>query len=63
MYIGLWYHPHANFESLDVLYSILESLDVRFSSSFILLGDFNVDFYNHQHPLFHKLPEFCIVLY
>ena len=37
------------------LYSILESLDVRILSSFVLLGDFNVDFYNHQHPLFCKL--------
>jgi len=55
VYIGLWYRPPANFESLNVLYSILESLDVRFLSSFILLGGFNVDFYNHQHPLFHKL--------
>ena len=57
VYIGLWYRPPANSESLDVLYSILESLDVRILSSFVLLGDFNVDFYNHQHPLFYKLPR------
>ena len=55
VYIGLWYRPPANSESLDVLYSILESLDVRILSSFVLLGDFNVDFHNHQHPLFCKL--------
>ena len=55
VYIGVWYCPPANSESLDDLYSILESLDVRFLSSFVLLGDFNVDFSNHQHPLFYKL--------
>ena len=35
VYIGVWYRPPANSESLDVLYSILESLDVRILSSFV----------------------------
>ena len=34
---------------------IYKSLDFRFLSSFVLLGDFNVDFYNHQHPLFYRI--------
>ena len=51
----MWYRPPANSESLDVLYSILDSLGVRILSGFVLLGDFNVDFYNHPHPLFYKL--------
>ena len=44
--IGLWYRPPANLSALDILYSTLESLDVSFLSSFVLLGDFNIDFYN-----------------
>ena len=53
--IGLWYRPPANSSALDILYSTLESLDVSFLSSFVLLGDFNIDFYNTGHPLFSKL--------
>ena len=46
VYIGLWYWPPAN------LYSISESLGISvFFSSFILLGNFNIDFPNDHHPL------------
>ena len=53
--IGLWYRPPANSSSLDILYSTLESLNISFLSSFVLLGDFNIDFLNTGHPLFLKL--------
>ena len=29
-------------------------LDVRVFSTFVLLGDFNIDFLNQEHPLFSK---------
>ena len=32
-----------------------ESLDVRVFSTFVLLGDFKIDFLNQEHPLFSKL--------
>ena len=47
-----WYQPPANSAALDDLYSIFESLDISVFSSFILLGDFNINFCNHHHPLF-----------
>ena len=55
VYVGLWYRPPDNMAVLDDLYSILESLDISVFSSFVLLGDFNINFYNQQHPLFCKL--------
>ena len=30
------------------------SLDVRVFSTFVVLGDFNIDFLNQDHPLFSK---------
>ena len=59
VHIGLWYRPPDNSVALDNLHSILEDLDISAFSSFVLIGDFNVDFYNHQHPLFCKL--LCIL--
>ena len=58
VYIGLWYRPPSNSGALDDLYSIFENLDISVFSSFILLGDFNIDFCNHHHPLFSKLSSF-----
>ena len=58
LYIGVWYRPPANNTALDDLYSVLESLDPTVLSNFVLLGDFNIDFYNHNHPLFCKLSSF-----
>ena len=55
VYVGLWYRPPDNMAVLDDLYSILESLYISVFSSFVLLGDFNINFYNQQHPLFCKL--------
>ena len=58
VYIGLWYRPPSNSGALDDLYSTFESLDISIFFSFILLGDFNIDFCNHHHPLFSKLSSF-----
>ena len=55
VYVGIWYRPPANSAAIDTLYSVLENLDVNILSSFVLLGDFNIDFCNSQHFLFSKL--------
>ena len=54
LYIGVWYRPPDNLDALDFLYSVLETLDISIFSRFLLVGDFNVDFSNKQHPLFYK---------
>ena len=54
-HVGVWYRPPADYRALDVLYSVLETLDPKVLSSFVLLGDFNIDFCNQRHPLFSKL--------
>ncbi len=56
--IGLWYRPPANYTALDNLHSVMESLDATILSSFVLLGNFNIDFCNQRHPLFCKLTSF-----
>ena len=58
VYIGLWYRPPSNSGALDDLYSIFWKFGYQCFFSFILLGDFNIDFYNHHHPLFSKLSTF-----
>ena len=55
VYVGIWYRPPANSAAIDTLYSALENLDVNILSSFVLLGDFNIDFCNSQHFIFSKL--------
>ena len=42
---GVWYRPPANNTALDDLYSGFETLDATVLSNFVLLGDFNIDFY------------------
>ena len=58
VYIGLWYRPPDKNTALDDLYSVIENLDVAILSSFVLLGDFNIDFCKQSHPLFSKLSIF-----
>ena len=58
VYIGLWYRPPDKNMALDDLYSVIENLDVAILSSFVLLGDFNIDFCKQSHPLFSKLSIF-----
>ena len=38
-----------------ILYSVLCSIDVALYSHFFLVGDFNIDFTSHNHPLYCKL--------
>ena len=54
---GLFYRPpNAPSPVFDnLLTSLCTHVDVSLFSNFILLGDFNVNFLNPQHPLFCKL--------
>ena len=51
--VRLFYRPPSSPVSvLDNFYTVLEGLDPSYFSNFVLLGDFNIDFYNphsHQH--------------
>ncbi len=38
-----------------ILFTVLQSLDPALFSNFVLLGDFNIDFYNPGHHLYSKL--------
>ena len=57
--IGLWYRPPDNSVAFDNLHSTLQDFDISIFSSFIIFGDFIIDFYNHYHPLF---VNFCTFL-
>ena len=63
VYIGLWYRPPDKNTALDDLYSVIENLDVSILSSFVLLGDFNIDFCKQNHPLFLSYLFLYRVLY
>jgi len=45
---------------VDDLYNCLAGLDPLCFSSFVLIGDFNIDFCNHFHILFSHL---CTILH
>ena len=53
--VCLLYRPPNAPEVLDTLFSTLCSLDVRVFANFLMVGDFNVDVSNHNHPLFSRL--------
>ena len=52
LHVGVWYQPPHDREAIEKLF---ESLDVRVFSTFVLLGDFKIDFLNQEHPLFSTL--------
>ncbi len=55
-HVGLFYRPPSSgVQSLESLYSYLGSLDSSYFSNFVLVGDFNIDFYNHSHFLYSRL--------
>ena len=61
--ISIFYRPSSS----DVIYfdafcNIIESLDIVKCSNFILLGDFNIDFYSTDHPMMSRLTNFCNTL-
>ena len=51
----LYRPPNSSSDFFDCLYDVLCTLDISLFSNFLLLGDFNVDFSSHSHPLFSKL--------
>ena len=54
--LGLLYRPPSSPSSVfDSLYNTISSLDPSWLSNLVLLGDFNVDFYNPCHHLYSKL--------
>ena len=63
VHIGLWYWPTDNSVVLDNSHSTLEDLDTSAFSSFILVGDSNINFYKYYRPLFVNFFTFLIVLY
>ena len=56
VHVGLFYRPpSASADTLDLLCSSLQDVNVHSFTNFVLLGDFNVNFYNPSHPLFSNL--------
>ena len=56
--IALFYRPpSSDVQIFSQLFSFLESLSPTQFSTFLLLGDFNIDFLKPHHPLFHKLSD------
>ena len=46
----------------DAFCTVVESIGVVNYANFILVGDFNIDFYNHSHHLHPKLRCLCELL-
>ena len=58
--MGLFYRPPSSTSLIfDTLFSVLEQLDPSLFLNYVLIGDFNVNFLNPQHFLYHKLS--CIL--
>ena len=47
--------PNSSISVLDNLFTTLCSLNVCSFSNLVMVGDFNIDFSNQNHPLFSKL--------
>ena len=55
-HVGLLYHPpSSSVQCLVDLYNCLGSLEPSSYSSFVLIGDFNIDFYNPSYFLYSHL--------
>ena len=55
-HVGLYYHPpSSSVENIECLHNCLQSLDPLYFSNFVLVGDFNIDFYKHSHFLYSRL--------
>ena len=58
--ICLFYRPPNSLSFvLDSFQSYLESLAIHQYTNFIVLGDFNIDFFNPTTPLFSRLKSLC----
>ena len=56
--VGLFYRPPSSPVSvLENFCTVLERLDPSYFSNFVLLGDFNIDFYKPHNPQHCKLTE------
>ena len=51
--------PNSEVAYFDAFCTIVESYGVVNYANFILVGDFNIDFYNHSHHLHSKLRCLC----
>ena len=61
--LSLFYRPPSS--SVEVWYSLhnyLESINIPQFSSFVLIGDFNINFLDRTHPLFLVFVVFCLFL-
>ena len=56
VYLCLFYRPPSSATSIfDTFCSYLESINVCSLNNFVLVGDFNLNFYNSCHPLYSNL--------
>lgn len=62
-YVCLLYRPPNEQQVLDTLFSTLCTLNSNVFSNFYLVGDFNVDVSNHNHPLSLYHLQFFFLLY
>ena len=55
--LALFYRPPSSSVSIfdTLLYTLYSYVDVSLFSNFVLLGDFNVNVFDPQHPLFHNI--------
>ena len=65
VFISLFYRPpNSSSQVFEDLFLYLQSLNVGSFCSYILLGDFNVNFCNQSHPFYSKLysifESFCL---
>ena len=54
--ISVFYRPPSSSPAIfDNVFTVIQQLNLSSFSSFVLIGDFNIDFYNSSHPLFSQL--------
>ena len=61
--LSLFYRPpHSSSDVFQDLFLYLQSFDTSQFSNYILLGDFNVNFCNINHPLYSRLYNILVHL-
>ena len=53
--------PNSSPYIFDTLCNTSENIDISQFSNFVLLGDFNVDMYNHHHPLYKHVNKIMVI--
>ena len=57
--ISLLYRPPSlPAATFDDIFAVVHQINPFSFSGFVLIGDFNIDFYNPSHPLFSRLNSF-----